>query len=90
MSGIAVTSDNTHGEPVPASSLQVWSDLEFHPSKVPRTNVHVDLDLAVCEAGERTEDRIRTAIVYPGWVYGRGIGEPSLASSRCGWNDNES
>lgn len=36
----------------------------------------MDLDLAICEAGERKEDRIRTAIVYPGWVYGPGIGEP--------------
>ncbi|KIY67803.1 NAD(P)-binding protein [Cylindrobasidium torrendii FP15055 ss-10] len=72
ISGMGVISDNARGERV--ENIKPLSDLDYHPTKVPRTNVHLDSDIPITEAGERTVNRVRTAIVYPGWVYGEGVG----------------
>ncbi|KAK7026872.1 hypothetical protein VNI00_015414 [Paramarasmius palmivorus] len=70
-SGIAIISDNCRGEAV---EFKEYTDIGFKLEDLPETNVHLDCDLAIVQAGTRKENPVRTIMLFPGWVYGVGEG----------------
>jgi nucleoside-diphosphate-sugar epimerase len=74
VSGLGVTSDNSHGEHVDVDDLTCYVDIDFSLDQVPQENTHLPQDKLIVEAGTRKENPVRTAIVFPGWIYGVGEG----------------
>lgn len=72
VSGLGITSDNSHGEYVNIDDLPGYVDIDFSLDQVPQENTHLPQDKLIVEAGTRTKNPVRTAIVFPGWIYGVG------------------
>ncbi|KAJ2924253.1 hypothetical protein H1R20_g12832, partial [Candolleomyces eurysporus] len=73
-SGLAILSDNSRGEKVPAERLVQHSDSTFKLEDFPPTNPHQGPDRIIHAAGAQTENPIKAISVYPGSVYGLGDG----------------
>lgn len=72
VSGCGIISDDARGEPV--QTVREWSDVGLNLKDCPPTNMHLESDIPIVEAGTRKEDPVRTLIVYPGQIYGVGEG----------------
>ncbi|KAJ2932557.1 hypothetical protein H1R20_g4522, partial [Candolleomyces eurysporus] len=74
ISGLAILSDNSRGEKVPAERLVQHSDSTFRLDDFPPTNPHHAPDRIIHAAGAQKENPIRAISVYPGVIYGLGEG----------------
>ncbi|RDB15631.1 hypothetical protein Hypma_004030 [Hypsizygus marmoreus] len=74
VSGLGITSDNCRGEHVELADIPHYTDIDLDLEKCPPTNMHLDSDKLIVAAGTRTENPVRTIIVFPGWIYGVGDG----------------
>ncbi|RXW24379.1 hypothetical protein EST38_g1464 [Candolleomyces aberdarensis] len=72
ISGLAILSDNSRGEKVPAERLVQHSDIAFKMEDYPPTNPHNGPDRIIHAAGAQKENPIRAISVYPGVIYGLG------------------
>ncbi|KAJ2924255.1 hypothetical protein H1R20_g12834, partial [Candolleomyces eurysporus] len=72
ISGLAILSDNSRGEKVPAERLVQHSDRAFKMEDYPSTNPHNGPDRIIHAAGAQKENPIRAISVYPGVIYGLG------------------
>lgn len=75
ISGLGITSDNARGEHVDLADIPEYTDIGLKLDDCPPTNPHLDSDKAIVSAGTRTENPVRTIIVFPGWIYGIGEGQ---------------
>jgi hypothetical protein len=75
VSGLAILSDNSRGEKLPADRIVVHSDTTFKLEDFPPTNPHHAPDRIIHAAAAQKEDAIRAVSVYPGVVYGKGDGK---------------
>ncbi|KAK7026869.1 hypothetical protein VNI00_015411 [Paramarasmius palmivorus] len=71
VSGLGIISDNCRGEAVDAIE---YSDTDLDLMSLPPNNQHLLCDVPIVQAGSRQENPIRTAIIFPGWIYGAGEG----------------
>ncbi|KAF9448159.1 NAD(P)-binding protein [Macrolepiota fuliginosa MF-IS2] len=74
ISGLGITSDNSHGVYVDIDDIPCYTDIGLSLNDVPAGNHHVAQDKLIVEAGTRKENPVRTLIVFPGWIYGIGEG----------------
>ncbi|KAJ8502991.1 hypothetical protein ONZ45_g11251 [Pleurotus djamor] len=78
VSGTGILSDNVRGEQIDESKIPEHSDIGFTMSQVTQTNKHVQEDILILSAGSRAENPVRTAIVFPAWIYGISIQKSTL------------
>ncbi|KAF8905807.1 hypothetical protein CPB84DRAFT_1771238 [Gymnopilus junonius] len=74
VSGVGVTSDNARGEFVPEDQIPKYTDIGLDLDKLPPANPHLHCDKVIVAAGTRKDNPVRTAILFPGWIYGIGEG----------------
>ncbi|KAL0575216.1 hypothetical protein V5O48_006755 [Marasmius crinis-equi] len=74
VSGLGITSDNCKGEHVELKNIPCYTDIEFKLEDCPPYNTHLESDKPIVQAGTRTQNPVRTIIVFPGWIYGIGRG----------------
>ncbi|KAI0059217.1 NAD(P)-binding protein [Artomyces pyxidatus] len=72
VSGTGILGDNARGERV--DYVREYSDIGLDLRNCPPTNTHLECDIPIVEAGTRTENPIRTIIVFPSQIYGIGQG----------------
>ncbi|KAI5895665.1 NAD(P)-binding protein [Schizophyllum commune H4-8] len=71
ISGAGIIEDNARGELLTPSHIWYDTDMDLRAVK---DVTHIVSDLDIVKAGTRTENRIRTMILFPGWIYGVGSG----------------
>ncbi|KAI5833183.1 NAD(P)-binding protein [Schizophyllum commune Tattone D] len=71
ISGAGILEDNARGELLTPS--HIWLDITMDVHAV-KDVTHIVSDLEIVKAGTRTANRIRTMILFPGWIYGVGSG----------------
>ncbi|KAK7689016.1 hypothetical protein QCA50_007707 [Cerrena zonata] len=72
ISGTGILSDNARGEPL--VTPKVYSDLDLDLDSLPAENPHLQIDIPIVKAGISKEHHVRTAILFPGFIYGLVIG----------------
>ncbi|KAI0314301.1 hypothetical protein OF83DRAFT_1165265 [Amylostereum chailletii] len=72
VSGCGIISDNVRGEKV--DFVREWTDVGLDLNNCPPDNTHLESDVKIVEAGTRTENPVRTIILFPGQIYGIGEG----------------
>ncbi|THH28540.1 hypothetical protein EUX98_g5646 [Antrodiella citrinella] len=72
ISGCGIIADNANGGPV--DHVPEYSDIGLDLKKCPPTNMHLESDIPIVEAGTRKENPIRTIIIFPAQIYGLGSG----------------
>lgn len=73
-SGLGITSDNSHGEYVDIDDIPSYTDIGLSLDDPPAQNTHLPQDKLIVAAGTRKENPVRTAIVFPAWMFGVGDG----------------
>ncbi|KAL1718111.1 hypothetical protein EV715DRAFT_201853 [Schizophyllum commune] len=71
ISGAGILEDNARGELLTPS--HIWCDTSMDLRAL-KDVTHIVSDLEIVKAGTRVENRIRTMILFPGWIYGVGSG----------------
>ena len=67
ISGAGILEDNARGELL--TPTHIWHDTEMDLRAL-KDVTHIVSDLEIVKAGTRVENRIRTMILFPGWIYG--------------------
>lgn len=71
VSGAGILEDNARGELL--TPTHIWSDMDIDLRNV-RDVTHIVSDLEIVKAGTSERNRVRTLILFPGWIYGPGTG----------------
>ncbi|PBL02702.1 NAD(P)-binding protein [Armillaria gallica] len=74
ISGLEILSDNCRGESVDPANIRWWTDSSLNLRDCDPSNMHLESDIPIVDAGTRTQNPVRTMIMFPGWIYGLGEG----------------
>ncbi|KAK0461987.1 uncharacterized protein EV420DRAFT_139887 [Desarmillaria tabescens] len=72
VSGLGILSDNCRGESVDPASIKWWIDTDLNLRDCDPSNTHLESDIPIVDAGTRSQNPVRTMILFPGWMYGLG------------------
>lgn len=74
ISGLGILSDNCRGESVDPANIKWWTDTSLNLRDCDPSNMHLESDIPIVDAGTRTQNPVRTMTMFPGWMYGLGEG----------------
>ncbi|KAK0453790.1 hypothetical protein EV421DRAFT_1766427 [Armillaria borealis] len=66
VSGLGILSDNCRGESVDPANIRWWTDTSLNLRDCDPSNMHLESDIPIVDAGTRTQNAVRTMIMFPG------------------------
>ncbi|KAK0206697.1 hypothetical protein DFS33DRAFT_1372937 [Desarmillaria ectypa] len=72
VSGLGILSDNCRGESVDPANIRWWTDTGLNLRDCDPSNTQLESDISIVDAGTRSQNPVRTMIMFPGWIYGLG------------------